>query len=124
MNLSNYNILLVDDDPVICKVLKKVIKKNICDQISIAENGLEAWDLYQKNQFSLVITDYLMPHVDGLELSYRILKDNKNAQIIMITGNTDLDKIAEKAKETGIKKLFYKPLDVEKFIQTISQIVN
>lgn len=56
-----------------------------------AQDGAEAWELFQKEEFSLVITDWMMPHVDGLELVQRIRgADRPNyVYVIMLTSKAE-----------------------------------
>ncbi len=60
-------ILVADDDPLERKILSAVLKKN-GHEIFLAENGGQAWDLLQREKPRLLITDWSMPSMDGMEL--------------------------------------------------------
>ena len=64
-------VLLVDDDPISRSVLIDVIKQ-WGHEVTFARNGLEAWELYLSQDLEMIITDWMMPEMDGLELCQRI----------------------------------------------------
>jgi len=83
--INKYNILLVDDDPIVIEALEKALKDNRFN-VTTAQNGAMAIHKIRKNNFDLVITDIVMDGLDG----YQVLKAAKNkdslTKVIMITG--------------------------------------
>src|SRR6266404_6294598 len=67
------NILIAEDDPTSQHLLKTALA-NLGHQVSVAQDGIEALSLVEKWGASLVISDLLMPRMDGLELCRRIRK--------------------------------------------------
>jgi putative two-component system response regulator len=65
------NILLADDDLITLKLLEKHIQ-SWGHHVFAAQNGLDAWDIVTSTDLDLVITDWNMPGLDGLELCRRI----------------------------------------------------
>ena len=68
---DSFPLLVVEDDPVSKRILEKSLTKN-GRKVVTACNGREALDLLEKNFFPIVITDWMMPELDGLELCRRI----------------------------------------------------
>jgi DNA-binding response OmpR family regulator len=81
------NILTVDDDPVARKVVCALLKK-LGHEVLEAEDGQEAWDLFNSLEFGVLIVDWEMPRMDGLELCRRVreAEREKYTYIIMLTG--------------------------------------
>ncbi|HBN27000.1 MAG TPA: response regulator, partial [Desulfobacteraceae bacterium] len=57
-------ILIAEDNPVVAELLKKTLSKDGYE-IVLAENGLKAWELFQEQKFRMVISDWMMPEMDG-----------------------------------------------------------
>src|SRR5262245_9404099 len=81
-------------------------------QVVATENGREAWEAYRRGRFRLVISDLLMPDVDGLELVRRIRaqKQPKYTYIILITALIGKKDYLE-GKEAGADDFVTKPFD-------------
>lgn len=81
-------ILYVEDDQGFRIPITGVLK-NEGYHVEIAEDGIEALEKYQDNNFDLVITDYKMPGMNGLELIKRIREVNSEQKIILMTGSPE-----------------------------------
>ena len=79
--------ILVVDDSITTRTLEKSILENKGYQVTIAVDGKEAWDALQKQKFALLITDVMMPSVDGFTLTDRVKKNEKlkNMPVIIVT---------------------------------------
>jgi two-component system cell cycle response regulator len=79
-------VLIAEDDRDSRELLTWLLQK-LGYQVVATENGQEAWDAYRKGRFRIVISDVLMPEIDGLELCRRIRKhkQSKYTYIIVIT---------------------------------------
>ena len=91
---DSFPILVVEDDPVSRRVLEKSLTKSGMKVVA-AENGREALELLEKTFFPIVITDWMMPEVDGLELCQRIRKMEWPSYvfIILLTARGAVDDI-------------------------------
>jgi phosphoserine phosphatase RsbU/P len=79
-------VLIAEDDPVSSLILSTKLKK-LGYEVTVAENGREAWYAYQTLYPKIVITDWMMPQIDGLELC-RMIRANSRLQytyVIMLT---------------------------------------
>jgi len=103
-------ILVAEDEfyiqNLICKHLSKNGYTSIC-----ANNGLEAMNIFENNHIDLVITDIMMPHLDGITLSKKIRLQNKEIPLIILTAlDTFQDK--EKGFTSGADDYMVKPVDM------------
>ena len=90
------NILIVDDDPVSRALLKAILNK-MHHEVIEAKNGHEAWELIRNNNIRLLITDWVMPQMDGLELCRKIREQllESYVYIIILTGKGDKNHLIE-----------------------------
>jgi len=68
-------LLYVEDEDELRYAVERYLKK-IFDHVSIASNGQEGLELYQKEQYDIIITDIQMPYMNGLEMAKKIKKIN------------------------------------------------
>ncbi len=98
MNLHRpeLKILVVDDSPVYRKLVEQSLTEEAC-RLLLAKNGREALDLFAEHHPALVITDWTMPDISGLELCRRIRADFQPfyAYVILLTGNTNKEEVIE-----------------------------
>jgi two-component system cell cycle response regulator len=105
-------ILIAEDDPV----SRRVLEANLVEwgyDVMIASDGSEAWELLQKPDApNLVISDWMMPHMDGLELCRRIRQMEKSGYIyfIILTAKGRKEDIIE-GLEAGADDFLIKPFD-------------
>ena len=96
---TNINILIVDDSSTIRSVVKKSLKAMGFQVESIfeAEDGQIAFQMMDENEIQFIISDLIMPKMDGLELLSKIRKSEKfnEAPFLMTTSVTDTEKIIE-----------------------------
>jgi YesN/AraC family two-component response regulator len=108
-----YRILIVDDDKDCLNSLKNILlrEENMILEIVTANTGEEAWRLLQDKGFDLVLSDYKMPGMDGIELLSRVKDKFPNTQRILITAFSDLT-VAKRAINTAeIHNYIEKPWD-------------
>lgn len=81
----NPQILLVDDSRDGLLVRKSLLEE-AGYTVQVAENGEEGLKLYEASNFDVVVTDYRMPRMNGVEMIGRIRRHNPNARIILLSG--------------------------------------
>lgn len=115
-------ILVVDDDMIIRLVLKKYFTvKNF--SVEVSENGKDALDIFVKNQetYDLIITDIMMPIMDGIELAENIKTLNPKVPIIAITAGS-LEQL--KGVENLFELILNKPVELNKIHEAVIDLVN
>ncbi|MDQ6969772.1 MAG: response regulator, partial [Mariprofundus sp.] len=115
-------ILLADDDPGLCECHSALLQ-GMGYQVHIAHDGLEAFKLYQKHDFDLVLMDVVMPVLGGVAAAQRILKFDPQARVIFATG---YDKDSELTCEmvSDWQKVLHKPFKIETLSQVIRNRLN
>ncbi|WGV23533.1 hybrid sensor histidine kinase/response regulator [Halotia branconii] len=115
-------ILVVDDEAAIRDITKTSLESHNY-QIITASDGIEAIALYaeHREQISLVITDMLMPSMDGINTIRTLQKINPDVKIIAVSGLSTSDKV-DTAYEIGIKAFLPKPYTTNQLLQAISKI--
>jgi len=101
-------ILIVDDEDDVRDVLSEYMK-NLGYQIIQADNGFDGLSLYVSEKPDLVLVDIMMPDMNGLELTSKILQQNPKAAIIVISGTGDVMD-AVKALKFGAWDFILKPI--------------
>jgi CheY-like chemotaxis protein len=114
-------LLIVDDNLINQKFLYYSLKKYF--EIESADNGLEAIDLLEKEEFDVVIMDLSMPVMDGADATWQIRESdkfrNKFIPIIFVTTN-DYDYERTRCMEHGADDYLIKPVDTEQLISIIN----
>jgi putative two-component system response regulator len=106
-------ILLVEDDQPTRDLLDNNLRKWGYGVCSVGD-GLEAWELIHHTTVDLVVTDWLMPKLDGLELLRRIRDANFNRYVYTILiGSMDARKAMTKAQSGAVDDFLAKPIDLE-----------
>ena len=102
-------ILFVDDEDIIVELNNERLTQ-LGYEVMATTSSLEALEIFKKEprKFDLVITDYTMPEMTGVDLARKLLKMRKDIPIILCTGYND-NISADKAKRVGIKEFLFKP---------------
>jgi CheY-like chemotaxis protein len=105
------SVLIVDDMSSLRTVLKRMLLHlGVGGSLDEAQDGVEAWNLLQEKDFSLVISDLNMPRMDGFELLARLRRSEQYQAIplLLITGECSEDQIAA-AVQTPYEDYLMKP---------------
>lgn len=129
------NILLVDDEPEIRAVLSRILE-NAGHDVEVAANGDEALKKLHGNRADLVITDIIMPGLDGVGLMKAMRKDFPKLPIIAISGGGYVapapyspDSIATNAYLTsancaGANRTLSKPFDRQAILAAVAELLD
>lgn len=104
-------VLIADDEPLARRVLQNYLQK-WGHEVVAATNGAEAWRLFEQGEFAIVITDWMMPEVDGLELIRRIRAATRPGYVytILVTARSQKEDVVE-GMESGADDFVSKPFD-------------
>jgi two-component system alkaline phosphatase synthesis response regulator PhoP len=115
------NLLIIDDEPVIVESLAYSLRRESYD-VSIAENGVDALDLFDRTHPDLVVLDIMLPGMDGLEVCKR-LRARSTVPIIMLTARSDeVDKIL--GLEIGADDYLPKPFSFRELLARIRSLLR
>jgi DNA-binding response OmpR family regulator len=104
-------VLVVDDDPISRKLLRTYLEK-WGYQVTQAEDGAVGWSLFQTDDFPLVIADWMMPEMDGVELVRRIRAHERPGFVycILLTARSHKEDLVE-GMDAGADDFLSKPFD-------------
>ena len=118
--------VLVAEDDGTNRLLMQTRLKSKKMQVSLAKNGLEALELYEKRDFDLVLMDLQMPEMNGFEAAKAIrqfeAKTGKRRVPILALSGTDEKELAQAVQEAGMDGGSPKPLDFEKLYNQIEAL--
>ncbi len=120
--LKNLKVLLVEDEENLSSLLKASIGDNFCDFI-IADNGNEGMCKFLEISPDIIITDIMMPELNGLEMAKEIRVANQDIPIIILSAFSEKEKLLS-AIDIGITKYFIKPFDPDELLEYISTLNN
>jgi two-component system response regulator YesN len=120
-------VIIVDDEPLVREGLFHMLKWDAldCQVVGQAENGIEAIELVKAISPDIVITDIMMPGINGLELTDFIMRNNHGTQVIILTGYNEFS-FAQEAIKVGAADFVLKPTKVdelEKIIMSKREII-
>lgn len=115
--MKTKDILLVDDDIDYLHLLSMLLKSEGFD-VRTASDGIKALETLKHNKFKMMITDFNMPKINGVELATKVKEQRSDMRIVLATGG-DLSEIAEAAANAGISELFSKPIELQRFLTVI-----
>lgn len=114
-------VLIVDDSLIIRKKISKILENLGYDVVFDATNGQEAIDAYIKYKPDLVSMDITMPDMDGITAVKHIIKEDKEAKIIMVTSHGQEDMVI-KSIQAGAVGYILKPISEDKMAQVIGEV--
>ena len=114
-------VLLSVEDSASVQMIYKSLFERLFKEVIFAENGKIALDMYEKAD--IIITDHLMPEMNGIELITSIREVDKNIPIILVTAFENLD-ILRDAIQLGINNFVKKPFDVKDLFTALDSAVE
>jgi DNA-binding response OmpR family regulator len=107
------NILIAEDDPVARQTIDAILTA-AGHKTTVTSNGQEAWDMWLLSQHRVVISDWMMPQVDGLEFCLRVRArhDERYTYFILLTSKSGRESYLA-AMEAGVDDFIVKPVDPE-----------
>ncbi len=121
--MHNLTILVVDDDPVIRRLLEQRLKK-ANHTIEVAEDGMVARDLIKEKFFDVVLTDLMMPgEIGGIEVLEIAKEHNHETEVVLITAHSSVDTAVEAMKK-GAYDYLEKPINFDELFLRLEKISN
>jgi two-component system response regulator YesN len=116
-------VLIVDDEPIICRGLRETVPWNelSAEVIGEAYDGDEAFSILKELEADLVLSDVKMPIMDGISLAEKISKHFSHIKLILISGYDEFE-YAKRAMRLGVKDYLLKPVDIDELMNLITNI--
>lgn len=117
-----FKILVVEDDKNLRKLIVTTLKRNDYETYE-ATNGIEALDVIEKEYIDLVISDIMMPEMDGIELTKDLRGSNYKVPILLITAKSTINDKRE-GFLSGADDYMVKPIDIEELILRVKVLLK
>jgi len=119
---KNITILVVDDSESMRKVLISIIKSFGIDNILEANNGIAALNIIKEQELNVILCDWEMPKMNGLELFIEVKKMRNPPAFVLVTSNAEMGKVKD-AVAKGVKHYIVKPIKPETILKKLSTIL-
>lgn len=118
-------ILIVDDEPDILESIKDLLEAMMPEvDVETVESGADALAALAADAYDLVISDYKMPEMDGLELLRRIRDQAPGVPRVLMTAFPDLSIAIDAINEASVENFFVKPLEPEEIVQQLRAMLD
>jgi PAS domain S-box-containing protein len=120
--LAGLTILVVDDDLGVCFSLRDLLREEGCE-VEVATNGLDALKVLARRNVDLVLSDVVMPDLDGYDLYMEVRERYRQTPVVLMTAYFyDKDHVIKRSRLEGLQEvIFKKPVDPEKLKNIILQ---
>ncbi len=119
---NNRRILVVDDEIDIRNLFSKILSF-LGYEVVVSGNGIEGLNLFLRNPFDLVITEFQIPGMDGWSLAASIKERYPNTPVVMLTGQVK-DEVMEKIRGSCVDSVMFKPSRLEEILKAVHKILD
>jgi CheY-like chemotaxis protein len=120
-----HSVLIIEDDEFVQNMLKQTFER-AGYEVARASNGRSGLQLYQCKPFDVVITDLIMPEMEGIETISSLRKNNPDVKVIAISGGgrNNPEDYLELARKLGAQSTFTKPIDRRKLLAAVKELIE
>lgn len=120
-----FRVLAVDDEPDIRDSIKQLLELSL-DHVEVitSSDGQHALDVLRSGEFDLILTDYKMPNMDGLDFLKAAMDTHPDVPRLMLTAYPDPSLAARAVKEAGVGLFIAKPFDMEYLVDVVKTILR
>lgn len=119
--MGSYRILIVDEEKMVGNLVFPVLSQKgyICEA---AKDGIEALEKIKNDSLDAVVSDIVMPQMDGITLTKELLKLHANLPVMLMTGYSH--ESAESAIAAGAREFITKPFSIQEFIICFDKMMS
>ena len=122
--MSDKKILVVDDEAAIRSLLRSAVA-SVGAQVFEAEDGRHALTIANAQApFELVITDVLMPEMDGIDMAKCLMQAGQAERFLFISGYCDLDASPERIQDFGMAAFLAKPFSIPELLGRVGELMQ
>ncbi|MFP1133184.1 response regulator [Asticcacaulis sp. W401b] len=126
-SLKNVNFLLVDDNHHMVVIIKTILRGFGAQKVIEARDAPEAFDTLKTNPIDIIICDYQMPVLDGIEFVQMVRNStdspNRHIPIIMLTAHSERTRVIS-ARDAGATEFCTKPVTATELYKKVREIIN
>ena len=115
-------ILVVDDEPLMCEIFSEILKRKGYDVLT-AHDGQEALDLLKDEQVNLLLSDVIMPNVDGFELAAKVTELYPEIKIQLVSGYSETNNDHLVPPEL-YQQILAKPVEAAQLLMRVERLLN
>jgi two-component system chemotaxis response regulator CheY len=127
IKFENLSVLVVEDAPPMLELVSGVLNVLGVRRVHTARDGEQGWERFQREKPDIVITDWLMEPIDGIELTLKIRRDTLSADrlvpIIIMTGYSAITRVSL-ARDIGVTEFLVKPFTANDLARRIQAIIE
>ncbi|MCP3898625.1 MAG: response regulator [Desulfobacteraceae bacterium] len=122
---TSIKVLVVDDFATMRRILKNILKQLGFKNLVEADDGTTAWDVLEEQKIDLVLADWNMPKMTGLELLKKVRASDKYAKVpfLMVTAEAQKQNVIE-AVQAGVSNYVVKPFTAEAISEKLEKILK
>lgn len=120
--LKNLNVLYAEDDPEVRAGVEKTLRL-LCGKLYVAEDGVGALELFHRYEIHIIITDYVMPLMDGCTLVQEVRKTDEELPVIILSAHSEQDKLL-KVIDQNLTDYLIKPATYETLTRVLQKAVE
>ena len=117
---GDFHLLYVEDDEKLREDTLRLLS-TFFPSITVAVNGKEALEKYRSGSYDFVISDLIMPLMNGRELTRQIKSINPEQMVVILSAHDEMP-IVKELKEAGVDFFIFKPLEISQFINTLVEV--
>ena len=127
LNLEKLTVLIVNDNQNIVRLVRSILKALGVGNVILAGDGRDAYGVISRMSIDIVISDWNMAPMDGIELVRKLRKADKSPNpyiaIIMLTGHTEVLRVLE-ARDAGVDEFLAKPISASALYGRIERVIR
>jgi two-component system, chemotaxis family, chemotaxis protein CheY len=127
LDLATLSVLVIDDQPFFRTLLVEVLRSIGVTSVTVADDGLAGLKAFEDKRPDVVITDWMMPNLDGVALTKKIrahpIEARKQTPIILVTATNQRSKI-EFARSCGIDEFILKPISAKSIVERLREVIE
>lgn len=117
-----YSVLIVDDEPDTLESLRELFEGEADADVHVAKNGADALAVLDLAPIDLMIVDYRMVGMNGLELLAHVQERAPGIDRVMLTAYADLQVAVAAINEGRVKRFFTKPIEPDRFLEVVHEL--
>ncbi|MFT5660165.1 MAG: YesN/AraC family two-component response regulator [Sulfurimonas sp.] len=116
------SVLYVEDEESLRNKTQYMLNK-LFQNVDLAVDGKDGLDKYFHNKYDIVITDILMPNMNGLELINSIRKNDPDQEIIIMSAYTESE-YTDQINRANVTGYIYKPVNINQMLEVLNKSIN
>lgn len=119
---QNTKILVAEDNPAVREFIERAIQSLGVKVVSVAD-GQQALDALNQDTYDVLITDIVMPNVDGIALALKAVRQYPNLKIVMISGYAQ-ERMRAHNLDALVHRIIAKPFSLEEICEAVRDVVK